>query len=63
MGRDPYRTNDMISDKWRKLQSKVTKFNGVWIQHHNHRKSCQNDETVMNESLMTYARENGLGRL
>ncbi|KAL8256528.1 hypothetical protein R6Q59_031595 [Mikania micrantha] len=59
MGRDSHRTNDMISGKWRDLQRKVVKFNGVWVQHHNNRKSGENDESVMNEALMTYARENG----
>ncbi|KAL8226625.1 hypothetical protein R6Q57_016457 [Mikania cordata] len=39
MGRDSYRTNDMISGKLRDLQRKVEKFNGVWVQHHNNRKS------------------------
>ncbi|KAL8239599.1 hypothetical protein R6Q59_016166 [Mikania micrantha] len=58
MGRGSYRTNDMISGKWRDLQRKVAKFNGVWVQHHNNRKSGENDESVMNEALMTYAREN-----
>ncbi|KAL8232612.1 hypothetical protein R6Q57_002390 [Mikania cordata] len=59
MGRGDYRTNDMISGKWRNLQRKVTKFNGIWVQHHNNRKSGENDEAVMNEALMAYARENG----
>ncbi|KAL8233361.1 hypothetical protein R6Q59_019461 [Mikania micrantha] len=45
---DSYRTNDMISGKWCNLQREVSKFNGVWIQHHNNRKSGENDETVMN---------------
>ncbi|KAL8197827.1 hypothetical protein R6Q57_030203 [Mikania cordata] len=59
MGRDSYQTNDMIFGKWHDLQRKAAKFNGVWIQHHNNRKSDENDETVMNEALTTYARENG----
>ncbi|KAL8241002.1 hypothetical protein R6Q59_014357 [Mikania micrantha] len=59
MGRDSHRTQDMISGKWRDLRRKVAKFNGVWVQHHNNRKSGENDESVMNEALMTYARENG----
>ncbi|KAD3068226.1 hypothetical protein E3N88_36106 [Mikania micrantha] len=59
MGRDSYRRNDMISGKLRDLQRKVAKFNGVWIQHHNNGKSDEDDETVMNEALMTYVRENG----
>ncbi|KAL8251458.1 hypothetical protein R6Q59_035151 [Mikania micrantha] len=59
MGRDSYRTNNMISGKLRDLQRKVVKFNGVWVQHHNNCKSGENDESVMNEALMTYARENG----
>ncbi|KAL8246349.1 hypothetical protein R6Q59_007565 [Mikania micrantha] len=58
MGRDSCRTNDMIFDKWRDLHRKVAKFNGIWVQHHNNRKNGENDETVMNEALMTYAREN-----
>ncbi|KAL8204956.1 hypothetical protein R6Q57_010579 [Mikania cordata] len=58
MGRDSYPTNDMISGKWRDLQRKVVKFNDIWVQHHN-RKSGENDETIMNEALMTYARANG----
>ncbi|KAD5318155.1 hypothetical protein E3N88_18101 [Mikania micrantha] len=58
MGRDSYWTNNMISGKWRDLQCKVAKFNGVWVQHHNNHKSGENDESVMNETLMTYAREN-----
>ncbi|KAL8243191.1 hypothetical protein R6Q59_009449 [Mikania micrantha] len=59
MGRDSYWTNDMISGKWRDLQRKIVKFNGVWVQRHNNRKSGENDESVMNEALMAYARENG----
>ncbi|KAL8224336.1 hypothetical protein R6Q57_019811, partial [Mikania cordata] len=59
MGRDSYRKTYMISGKWRDLQCIVAKFNGVWVQHQNNRKSGENDETVMNEALMTYARENG----
>ncbi|KAL8254719.1 hypothetical protein R6Q59_032940 [Mikania micrantha] len=59
MGRDSYRTNDMISGKRRNLQRKVVKFNGIWIQNHNNRKSGVNDEMVMNEVLINYARENG----
>ncbi|KAL8257181.1 hypothetical protein R6Q59_029222 [Mikania micrantha] len=59
MSRGSYRMNDMISGKWCDLQRKVAKFNGVWVQHHNNRKSGENDESVINESLMTYARENG----
>ncbi|KAL8250694.1 hypothetical protein R6Q59_034387 [Mikania micrantha] len=59
MGRGFYRTNGMISGKWRDLQRKVAKFNGIWVQHHNNRKSGENDESVMNEALITYARENG----
>ncbi|KAL8227089.1 hypothetical protein R6Q57_016921 [Mikania cordata] len=55
MRRDSYRTNHMISGKWRDLQRKVVKFNGVWVQYHNNRKSGENDESVMNEALMTYA--------
>ncbi|KAL8233600.1 hypothetical protein R6Q59_019700 [Mikania micrantha] len=51
--------NDMISGKWRDLKRKVAKFNGIWVQHHNNHKSGENDESVMNEVLMTYARENG----
>ncbi|KAL8233796.1 hypothetical protein R6Q59_019896 [Mikania micrantha] len=58
MGCDSYRTNDMISGKLRDLQRKVTKFNGIWIQHHNSQNSVENEETIMNEALMTYAREN-----
>ncbi|KAL8188760.1 hypothetical protein R6Q57_029780 [Mikania cordata] len=58
MGCDYYWMNDIISGKWRVLQLKVAKFNRVWIQHHNNRKSGENDETVINEALMTYAREN-----
>ncbi|KAL8231488.1 hypothetical protein R6Q57_001266 [Mikania cordata] len=57
MGRDSYRMNDKITGKWRDLQRKVVKFNKVWIQHHNNRKNGENDETIMNEALMTYARE------
>ncbi|KAL8257996.1 hypothetical protein R6Q59_030037 [Mikania micrantha] len=49
----------MISGKWRDLQRKVAKFNGIWVQHHNNRKSGENDESIMNEALMAYARENG----
>ncbi|KAL8226645.1 hypothetical protein R6Q57_016477 [Mikania cordata] len=59
MGRGSYRTNDMLSGKWRDLQHKVAKFNGIWVQHHNNRKSGENEESVMNGSLMTYAREIG----
>ncbi|KAL8246416.1 hypothetical protein R6Q59_007632 [Mikania micrantha] len=51
MGLDSCQTNDMISGKWHDLQR-------VWIQHHNNRKNDENDETVKNEALMTYAREN-----
>ncbi|KAL8255393.1 hypothetical protein R6Q59_033614 [Mikania micrantha] len=58
MGRDSYQTNNMISGEWCDLERKVVKFNGVWIQHHNNRKGGENDETVMKEALMTYAREN-----
>ncbi|KAL8214484.1 hypothetical protein R6Q57_003933 [Mikania cordata] len=58
MDRGDYRTNDMISGKWRDLQRKITKFNGIWVQHHNNHKSDENDESVMNEALMAYAREN-----
>ncbi|KAL8189680.1 hypothetical protein R6Q57_029246 [Mikania cordata] len=43
----------------RDLQRKVAKFNGIWAKHHNNRKSGENDDSVMNKSLMTYARENG----
>ncbi|KAL8229410.1 hypothetical protein R6Q57_014310 [Mikania cordata] len=46
MGLASYRMNNMISIKWRDLQRKVAKFNGVWVQHHNNRKSCENDESV-----------------
>ncbi|KAL8252468.1 hypothetical protein R6Q59_036161 [Mikania micrantha] len=59
MGRGSYRTNDMISGKWRDLQRKVAKFNDIWVKHQNNRKSGENDESVMNEALMTYERENG----
>ncbi|KAL8256937.1 hypothetical protein R6Q59_028978 [Mikania micrantha] len=31
----------------------------IVVQHHNNRKSGENDESVMNEALMAYARENG----
>ncbi|KAL8237847.1 hypothetical protein R6Q59_018928 [Mikania micrantha] len=50
MDRDFYCTNDMISGKWRDLQRKIAKFNGIWIQHHNSRKSGENDETVVRKS-------------
>ncbi|KAL8237835.1 hypothetical protein R6Q59_018916 [Mikania micrantha] len=59
MDRGDYRMNDMISGKWRDLQRKVAKSNGFCVQHHNNRKSGENDESVMNEALMAYARENG----
>ncbi|KAL8240680.1 hypothetical protein R6Q59_014035 [Mikania micrantha] len=57
MGHDSYRTNDMISGKWRDLERKVAKFEGIWIQQHNNRKNGENDEMVMNNALMTYVRE------
>ncbi|KAL8200428.1 hypothetical protein R6Q57_011767 [Mikania cordata] len=45
MGCDSYRTNDMIFRKWRDLQRKVAKFNCVWFQHHNNRKSVMRKST------------------
>ncbi|KAL8241241.1 hypothetical protein R6Q59_014596 [Mikania micrantha] len=58
MDRGSYQTNDMISKKWRDLQHIVAKFNRIWVQHHNNRKSVENDGTVMNVVLTTYAKEN-----
>ncbi|KAD5507490.1 hypothetical protein E3N88_15193 [Mikania micrantha] len=57
MGRGEYRTNDMISSKWRDMNQKVKRFNGIYSQKWQTRRSGQNDAMIERESEDQYLEE------
>ncbi|KAL8223843.1 hypothetical protein R6Q57_019318 [Mikania cordata] len=57
MGRGEYRTNDMISSKWRDMNQKVRRFNGIYSQKWQTRRSGQSDAMIEIESEEQYREE------
>ncbi|KAD4982369.1 hypothetical protein E3N88_19040 [Mikania micrantha] len=57
MGRGEYRTNDMLSSKWRDMNLKVRKFNGIYSQKWQTRRSGQSDAMIELESENQYREE------
>ncbi|KAD4584360.1 hypothetical protein E3N88_21961 [Mikania micrantha] len=57
MGRGEYRTNDMLSSKWRDMNLKVRKFNGIYSQKWQTRRSGQSDVMIELESKDQYREE------
>ncbi|KAL8239858.1 hypothetical protein R6Q59_016425 [Mikania micrantha] len=57
MGRGEYRTNDMISRKWRDMNQKVKRFNGIYSQKWQTRRSGQSDAMIESESKDQYQEE------
>ncbi|KAD4887936.1 hypothetical protein E3N88_20009 [Mikania micrantha] len=57
MGRGEYRTNDMLSSKWRDMNLKVRKFNGIYSQKWQTRRSGQSDAMIELESEDQYWEE------
>ncbi|KAL8261315.1 hypothetical protein R6Q59_025364 [Mikania micrantha] len=70
MGRVEYRTNDIISSKWRDINRKVKRFNVIYSQKRQSRRSGQSDAMIESESEDQFRQEfnapsrlNGVGRL
>ncbi|KAD3337458.1 hypothetical protein E3N88_32978 [Mikania micrantha] len=57
MGRGEYRTNDMLSSKWRDMNLKVRKFNGIYSQKWQTRRSGQSDAMIEREAEEQYREE------
>ncbi|KAL8218710.1 hypothetical protein R6Q57_022083 [Mikania cordata] len=57
MGREEYLTNDMISSKWRDMNQKVRRFNGIYSQKWQTRRSGQSDVMIELESEDQYQEE------
>ncbi|KAD4584252.1 hypothetical protein E3N88_21853 [Mikania micrantha] len=57
MGRGEYRTNDMLSSKWRDMNLKVRKFNGIYSQKWQTRRSGQSDAMIELEAEDQYRKE------
>ncbi|KAD4385992.1 hypothetical protein E3N88_26161 [Mikania micrantha] len=57
MGHGEYRTNDMLSSKWRDMNQKVRKFNGIYSQKWQTRRSGQSDAMIELESEDQYREE------
>ncbi|KAD3641095.1 hypothetical protein E3N88_30319 [Mikania micrantha] len=57
MGRGEYRTNDMISSKWRDMNQKVRRFNEIYSQKWQTRRSGQSDAMIELESEDQYQEE------
>ncbi|KAD6120279.1 hypothetical protein E3N88_11550 [Mikania micrantha] len=57
MGRGEYRTNDMLSSKWRDMNLKVRKFNGIYSQKWQTRRSGQSDAMIELEAEDQYREE------
>ncbi|KAD2392882.1 hypothetical protein E3N88_39859 [Mikania micrantha] len=57
MGRGNYRTNDMLSSKWRDMNLKVRKFNGIYSQKWQTRRSGQSDAMIELEAEDQYREE------
>ncbi|KAD4180065.1 hypothetical protein E3N88_28656 [Mikania micrantha] len=57
MGRGEYRTNDMLSSKWRDMNLKVRKFYGIYSQKWQTRRSGQSDAMIELESEDQYREE------
>ncbi|KAD4586250.1 hypothetical protein E3N88_23851 [Mikania micrantha] len=57
MGRGEYRTNDMLSSKWRDMNLKVRKFNGIYSQKWQTRRSGQSDAMIEREEEEQYREE------
>ncbi|KAD5507539.1 hypothetical protein E3N88_15242 [Mikania micrantha] len=57
MGRGEYRTNDMLSSKWRDINLKVRKFNGIYSQKWQTRRSGQSDAMIEREAEEQYREE------
>ncbi|KAL8229073.1 hypothetical protein R6Q57_013973 [Mikania cordata] len=51
MGRGEYRTNDMISSKWRDINRKVKRFNEIYSQKWQACRSGQSDAMIENEAV------------
>ncbi|KAD7478562.1 hypothetical protein E3N88_01698 [Mikania micrantha] len=54
MGRGEYRTNDMLSSKWRDMNLKVRKFNVIYSQKWQTRRSGQSDAMIELEAEDQY---------
>ncbi|KAD5803474.1 hypothetical protein E3N88_14834 [Mikania micrantha] len=57
MGREEYRTNDMLSSKWRDMNLKVRKFNEIYSQKWQTRRSGQSDAMIELEAEDQYREE------
>ncbi|KAD0812916.1 hypothetical protein E3N88_43673 [Mikania micrantha] len=57
MGRGEYRTNDMLSSKWRDMNLKVRKFNVIYSQKWQTRRSGQSDAMIELEAEDQYREE------
>ncbi|KAD6796500.1 hypothetical protein E3N88_07396 [Mikania micrantha] len=57
MGRGEYRTNDMLSSKWRDMNLKVRKFNEIYSQKWQTRRSGQSDAMIEREAEEQYREE------
>ncbi|KAD3640784.1 hypothetical protein E3N88_30007 [Mikania micrantha] len=57
IGRGEYRTNDMLSSKWRDMNLKVRKFNGIYSQKWQTRRSGQSDAMIEREAEEQYREE------
>ncbi|KAD4584897.1 hypothetical protein E3N88_22498 [Mikania micrantha] len=57
MGRGEYRTNDMLSSKWRDMNLKVRKFNGIYSQKWQTRRSGQSDAMIERKAEEQYREE------
>ncbi|KAL8251420.1 hypothetical protein R6Q59_035113 [Mikania micrantha] len=57
MSRGEYHTNDMLSSKWRDMNQKVRRFNGIYSQKWQTRRSSQSDAMIKLESEDQYREE------
>ncbi|KAL8246169.1 hypothetical protein R6Q59_007385 [Mikania micrantha] len=61
MGREEYRTNDMISSKWRDINRKVKRFNGIYSQKWQTSQSGQSDAMIESEAVDQFRLEFNTG--
>ncbi|KAL8223891.1 hypothetical protein R6Q57_019366 [Mikania cordata] len=57
MGRGEYRTNDMISSKWRDINRKVKRFNEIYSKKWQTRRSSQRDALIESEAVDQFRQE------
>ncbi|KAL8261687.1 hypothetical protein R6Q59_025736 [Mikania micrantha] len=57
MGRREYRINDMISSKWRDINRKVKRFNRIYSQKWQTRRSGESDAMIENEAADQFGQE------